>query len=146
MTRRILSTALISAVAAAAVLGIPALADDPTPTATATASASATAIPTDTPVPTVIAADTPTPAPTQAPTQAPTDTATPTDTPAGPPTETPAPTETQTAAPEHGHRDDGHRADRDPHRHAGPQAQQERCQPLERQDRPGARVHREGHR
>ena len=38
VTRRILSTALVSAAAAAAVLGIPANADDPTPTATASSS------------------------------------------------------------------------------------------------------------
>ena len=101
MTRRILSTALVSAAAAAAVLGIPAKADDPTPTATATASATATPIPTETPIATVVPADTPAPTPTDTPTQAPTDTATPTDTPTEAPTqtETPAPTETQTAVP-----------------------------------------------
>ena len=41
VTRRILSTALISAAAAAAVLGIPATADDPTPTATASSAPAA---------------------------------------------------------------------------------------------------------
>ena len=38
VTRRILSTALVSAAAFAAVLGVPATADDPTPTATASST------------------------------------------------------------------------------------------------------------
>jgi soluble lytic murein transglycosylase-like protein len=94
----------VSAAAAAAVLGIPAKADDPTPTATATETASATATPiaTETPIATMVPADdTPAPTATDAPTQAPTDTATPTETeaPTETATQTPAPTETQTAAP-----------------------------------------------
>src|SRR5688500_2557941 len=59
VTRRILSTALISAAAVAALLGIPANADDPTPTATAS--------PVATMVETMVA-----PEPTEAPTEAPT--------------------------------------------------------------------------
>src|SRR3954447_26316909 len=90
VTRRILSTALVSAVAAAALLGLPARADDPTPTATASTAP--------------VVAETATPAATQAPTEAPTqapvappETATPdapTSTPE--PADTPAPTETAT--------------------------------------------------
>ncbi len=112
MTRRILSTALVSAAAFAAVLGIPATADDPT--ATPTASSSAVAV--ETPSPAATAAQAPTEAPTEDPTVAPaveTQTANPTETateaPASTETpypspvettiETPAPSSTATAAP-----------------------------------------------
>jgi murein DD-endopeptidase MepM/ murein hydrolase activator NlpD len=91
LTRRILVTAIASAAVFAAVLGVPALSDDPTPTPTVTSSA--------TPEPT----ETATPAPTQAPTQAPTEdpTQAPTRTPdADQATATPTETATQTATPE----------------------------------------------
>ena len=90
MTRRILVTALISAAAAAAVVGVPATADDPTPTATASAAA---------PTAAETAPAEPTPAPTEAPTEAPTQTAQ--DTPTATPTETAteAPTETPFPSP-----------------------------------------------
>src|SRR3954453_22611098 len=94
VTRRILSTALVSAVAAAALLGLPARADDPSPTATA--STAPVVAETATPAPTQAPTEAPTQAPTQAPV-APAATATPeapTSTPE--PTDTPAPTETAT--------------------------------------------------
>ena len=106
MTRRILATALISAVAAAAVLGIPATADDPTPTATASSAPTAveTAPPaqeTATQAPTEAATQTAQDTPTAAPTEAPTEVATETPYPSPVETtiETPAPAETA-AAPE----------------------------------------------
>ncbi len=108
MTRRILSTALVSAAAFAAVLGIPATADDPT----ATPTASSDPVVVQTPSPAATAAEAPTEAPTQAPasetqTAAPTETATEapasTETPYPSPVETtidtPAPSSTATAAP-----------------------------------------------
>ena len=69
VTRRILSTALVSAAAFAAVLGIPATADDPTATPTASSSDPVAAV--ETPSPAATAAQAPTQAPTEAPTQAP---------------------------------------------------------------------------
>ncbi|MDA0167784.1 lytic murein transglycosylase [Solirubrobacter taibaiensis] len=104
MTRRILSTALISAAAVAALLGIPANADDPTPTATASPVATMVETmvapePTEAPIeaPTAHAEES-TPAPTETATETPAATEAPTETPAA---ETPAPTatETSTAAP-----------------------------------------------
>ncbi|HEX6027346.1 MAG TPA: lytic murein transglycosylase [Solirubrobacter sp.] len=97
MTRRILSTALVSAAAFAAVLGIPATADDPT--ATPTASSSPIAV--ETPSPAATASQEPTQAPTEAPTQAPaeeTQTAAATETATEPPaaTETPYPSPVET--------------------------------------------------
>jgi hypothetical protein len=83
VTRRILSTALVSAAAFAAVLGIPASGDDPTPTPTADAPA-VTETPASTPEPVATA----TPVPTEAPTQAPVE-ETPTQTPTETPTEEP---------------------------------------------------------
>ncbi|MBE2319709.1 lytic murein transglycosylase [Solirubrobacter sp. CPCC 204708] len=105
MTRRILSTALVSAAAVAALLGMPANADDPTPTATASPVATmvetvvtptATEAPTEAPT-----VEESTPAPTEAPTEVPTETPAATETPTPETTQTPAPTatETQTAAP-----------------------------------------------
>jgi len=85
VTRRIISTALVSAAAIAGVLGIPATADDPT--ATPTASSSPAAVETTAPT------STPTQAPTAAPTEAPT------QEPAAAAQNTPAPTETATQAP-----------------------------------------------
>ena len=108
MTRRILATALISAAAAAAMLGIPAAAqDDATPTATASSAPTVAQTPAETPTqaptqaPTEAATEAPTQAPTQAPTEAPTSqaqdaaTADPTET----ATEAPAATETPYPSP-----------------------------------------------
>ncbi|WP_196807638.1 lytic murein transglycosylase [Candidatus Solirubrobacter pratensis] len=110
MTRRILATAFASATVFVAVLGVPALSDDPTPTpspdnsATQTPEATATAAPTQAPTETATEARTqaPTQAPTEAPTQAPaTDTpeADPTSTPTQAPTETPFPSPVDTTIP-----------------------------------------------
>src|SRR3954469_839837 len=99
LTRRILVTALASAAVFAAVLGVPALSDDPTPTPTPTPTATSSA----TPAPTDTATPAPTQAPTQDPTQAPTQTpdadqptATPTETATQAPTETPFPSPVDT--------------------------------------------------
>ena len=87
----------------AAVLGVPALSDDPTPTPTATSSATPDPTETATPAPTQAPTQAPTEDPTQAPTQAPTQTpagdqatATPTETATEAPTETPFPSPVDT--------------------------------------------------
>ncbi len=98
MTRRILVTAFASAAVFAAVLGVPALSDDPTPTPTATSSATPAATETATPAPTQAPTQAPTEDPTQAPTQTPSNdqaTATPTET----ATQTETPTETPFPSP-----------------------------------------------
>jgi hypothetical protein len=101
LTRRILATAFASAAVFVAVLGVPALSDDPTPTPTATAESSPTQTPepTATPTPTQAPTETATPAPTEAPTTeapAPTATETATETPTQAPTETPFPSPVDT--------------------------------------------------
>ena len=99
VTRRILSTALACAAVAAAVLGVPATADDPTPTATASSSPAAVET-----APPAAPTQEPTQAPTQAPTEAPTSepAQAPTETPTEAPTETPypSPVETTISTPE----------------------------------------------
>jgi hypothetical protein len=107
LTRRILATAFASATVFVAVLGVPALSDDPTPTPSATADSS----PTQTPEPAATATPTqaPTETATQAPTEAPTSeaqdadpTATATETATETPTETPfpSPVDTTIATPD----------------------------------------------
>jgi murein DD-endopeptidase MepM/ murein hydrolase activator NlpD len=99
LTRRILVTAFASAAVFAAVLGVPALSDDPTPTPTASSSPSATPTDTATPAPTQAPTQTPTEAPTEDPTQAPTQeppSAAPTETATEAPAETPFPSPVDT--------------------------------------------------
>ena len=114
VTRRILSTALVTAAAVAAVLGIPAIADDPTATPTASSSPAAvettapassptqtpTQTPTETPAqqPPAEAQNTPTAAPTETATQAPAATETPYPSPVETTIATPEPTATAPAA------------------------------------------------
>jgi hypothetical protein len=99
LTRRILATALVSAASFAAVLGVPATADNPTPTATASTVPPAV----ETAPPAASPADVPTQTPTEAPTQPPaqdTAAAAPTETATdAPPVETPFPSPVDTTIP-----------------------------------------------